>query len=124
VLAIGLNRAVALLAEPKGAGRRGGGAPGKILGEHPADKQPVTLHAGRYGPYVKHGKLNATLPKTMTPETVTLDQAVSLLDERAAKGPAKRPARRKTGARPQAAAKASAPKAKAKPASKRKKAEA
>ena len=127
VLAIGLNRAVALLAEPKGAGRRGG-APGKLLGEHPADQQPVTLHAGRYGPYVKHGKLNATLPKTLTPETVTLAEAVTLLDERAAKGPAKRPTRRKTEARPRAAATTgaakTAPKAKAKPGSKRKKAEA
>ena len=59
VLSIGLNRAISLLAEPKGANRRGG-APGKPLGNHPADGAPVTLHEGRYGPYVKHGKVNAT----------------------------------------------------------------
>jgi DNA topoisomerase-1 len=85
VLTIGLNRAVSLLAEAKGGGRRGA-SPGKPIGDHPADSQPVTLHEGRYGPYVKHGKLNATLPKSMSPDQVTLDQAVSLLQERAAKG--------------------------------------
>ena len=76
VLSIGLNRAISLLAEPKGANRRGG-APGKPLGDHPADGAPVTLHEGRYGPYVKHGKVNATLPKSLTPDQVTLEQAVA-----------------------------------------------
>jgi DNA topoisomerase I len=85
VLSIGLNRAVALLAEAKGGGRRGA-TPGKLLGQHPADGQPVTLHEGRYGPYVKHGKLNATLPKSLPPEQASLAEAVRLLEERAAKG--------------------------------------
>jgi DNA topoisomerase-1 len=87
VLTIGMNRAVALLAEPS-TGRGGrGGPPGKKLGEHPADNQPVTLHAGRYGHYVKHGKINATLPKGVEPESVTLEQAIPLLEARAqAKG--------------------------------------
>ena len=62
VLTIGLNRAVDLLAqESKGRGR--GAAPGKPLGNHPEDNQPVTLHDGRYGHYVKWGKVNATIPK-------------------------------------------------------------
>jgi DNA topoisomerase-1 len=85
VLTIGLNRAVALLAEAKGANRRGG-SPGRPLGDHPADGKPVTLHEGRYGPYVKHGKINATLPKSVTPDRVTLAEALPLLEERAAKG--------------------------------------
>ncbi len=103
VLSIGLNRAVSLLAEPKGANRRGG-APGKPLGNHPADGAPVTLHEGRYGPYVKHGKVNATLPKSLTPEQVTLEQAVPLLAERLAKTGGKPTAKgRKTSFRQPAA---------------------
>jgi DNA topoisomerase-1 len=109
VLTIGLNRAVSLLAEPRGV-RRGGAAPGKPLGNHPADDKPVTLHEGRYGPYVKHGKINATLPKSLTPGDVTLEQALPLLEERAARGGGGR----KTARRPipkAAAAKTPKPKA-------------
>jgi DNA topoisomerase-1 len=85
VLAIGLNRAVDLLAqESKGRGR--GAAPGKPIGNHPEDSQPVTLHDGQYGHYVKWGKINATIPKDIAPESITLDQAVGLIAERAAKG--------------------------------------
>jgi DNA topoisomerase-1 len=103
VLSIGLNRAISLLAEPKGANRRGG-APGKPLGNHPADGTPVTLHEGRYGPYVKHGKVNATLPKSLPPDQVTLEQAVPLLAERLAKTGGKPPAKgRKTSFRQPAA---------------------
>jgi DNA topoisomerase-1 len=87
VLAIGMNRAVALLAEPKaGRGARAPVKPLRNLGPHPDDGQPVDVFSGRYGPYVKHGKLNATLTKGLTPETVTLDQALSLLAARAASG--------------------------------------
>jgi DNA topoisomerase-1 len=85
VLTIGLNRAVDLLAqESKGRGR-GAPAPGKQVGTHPDDSQPVTLHDGRYGHYVKWGKINATIPKGLAPDSITLDQAVGLLAERAAK---------------------------------------
>ncbi|WP_284735771.1 type I DNA topoisomerase [Dongia deserti] len=85
VLTIGLNRAVDLLAqESKGRGR-GAPVPGKPIGNHPEDNQPVTLHDGRYGPYVKWGKINATIPKGIAPESLTLDQAVGLIAERAAK---------------------------------------
>ena len=87
VLTIGLNRAVTLLAE---APQRRQAAPGKALGDHPEDGKPVTLHEGRYGPYVKHGKVNATLPKDITPDTVTLDQAIGLIQAKAAKPSTKR----------------------------------
>ncbi len=125
VLTIGLNRAVSLLAEPRGA-RRGAAAPGKPLGNHPADGKPVTLHEGRYGPYVKHGKINATLPKSLNPGEVTLEQSLPLLEERAARGGGRKGARRtpapraaaggaarpKAPARKKAAAAAAAPKPK------------
>jgi DNA topoisomerase-1 len=85
VLTIGLNRAVDLLAqESKGRGR-GAPTPGKTVGAHPEDNQPVTLHDGRYGPYVKWGKVNATIPKGLAPGSITLDQAVGLIAERAAR---------------------------------------
>ena len=73
-LTIGLNRAMDILLTPKAAkgGRGAAAAPLKTLGNHP-DGNPVTLHSGQYGPYVKHGKTNATLPKTSTPDEVTLE---------------------------------------------------
>ncbi len=83
VLTIGLNRAVVVLAEQK----RGGA--GKPLGAHPADGRTITLLSGRYGPYVKHGRLNATLPKDLEPDAVTLDRAVELLAAQAEKVKAK-----------------------------------
>ncbi|MBV9346817.1 MAG: type I DNA topoisomerase [Pseudolabrys sp.] len=87
VLTIGLNRAVTLIAEkianPK-KGRRFGGDPGKILGEHPDKGGNVVVKNGRYGPYVTNNGINATLTGDLTPETITLDQAVVLIDARAA----------------------------------------
>jgi DNA topoisomerase-1 len=77
VLTIGLNRAVSLLAEPSKGGRRT--PPGKTLGNHPADGEPITIHSGRYGPYVRHGKTLASLPGASDPEAFTLDDAVSLI---------------------------------------------
>ena len=85
--------------EPRAAGAKGGArggrsaAPLRVLGAHPKDKQPVELHAGRYGPYVKHGAVNATLPDRETVDSITLDQALALLAEKAGKSPAKRPPR-------------------------------
>lgn len=93
VLTIGMNRAIALLSEPA-KGRRAAAptAPLRELGPHPADGEPVQLLPGRFGPYVKHGKLNASLPKGASPETFTLEQAVQILADRAARGGGK-PAR-------------------------------
>ncbi len=78
VLTIGLNRAVVLLADAKAKGPR-------QLGAHPADGKPITLHKGRYGPYVAHDKLRASLPRGAAGEAVTVDQAVALLAAKAAK---------------------------------------
>ena len=81
VFEVGLNRAVALLAE-KRAGRPGRGsaaAPLKDLGAHPETGEPIHVMAGRFGPYVKSGKINATLPKGTAPEDLTLEDALPLL---------------------------------------------
>ena len=83
VLTIGLNRAVALLAEP----RRGRGQSKVLrsLGDHP-DGGLISIKDGRYGPYVTHKGVNATLPASAEPDVLTLDEAVSLLQAKVAKG--------------------------------------
>ncbi|MFZ0621123.1 MAG: type I DNA topoisomerase [Pseudolabrys sp.] len=86
VLTIGLNRAVTLIAEKKAnpkKGRRFGADPGKLLGEHPDKGGPVVVKNGRYGPYVSHNGINATITGDKTPETITLTEAIVLLDARA-----------------------------------------
>ena len=89
MLEIGGNRAIDLIiAKESGlTGRRfgGGETAGKILGEHPQGG-PIALKAGRYGPYVNHAKVNATLPKDADPTTFTLDEAVALLSAKASGG--------------------------------------
>ncbi|MBI1216634.1 MAG: type I DNA topoisomerase [Alphaproteobacteria bacterium] len=92
VLTIGLNRAVDLLAQPsKGRGAGGFGVI-RELGAHPDDGKPVNLSKGRYGPYVKHGSVNATIPKGTETDSVTLEQAVEWLAAKAAKGGGKKKA--------------------------------
>jgi DNA topoisomerase I len=93
VYGIDLARALEVLAMP--AMGRGGASPGRELGKHPEDGKPVTVKDGRYGPYVTHGKINATLPKDLAQETITLDEALDLIAAKIAKGPAKKPARGK-----------------------------
>jgi DNA topoisomerase-1 len=82
VFDVTLDRALELLAMPKGT--RGGGT-SKSLGQHPKDKKPVTLHSGKFGYYVKHGRTNATIPKDAKPDDITLDIALELLAARKAK---------------------------------------
>ena len=114
VFDIGLNRAVTLIAEKKAGGGRGTTSePLKELGEHDGDQ--VRVMKGRYGPYVKWKKVNATLPKGLAPEDVTLEKAVELIQERAAKGGTK--GARKTAKAP---AKKAASRTKKKPAEKKK----
>ncbi|WP_120502248.1 type I DNA topoisomerase [Roseovarius sp. EL26] len=108
VFEIGMNRAVELLAEKRANPGRGRSAPAKALrelGEHPDSGGPVNIMDGRYGPYIKWDKVNATLPKGVEPADVTLEQAVQLVMEKAAK----------KGGRKKAAVKKAAPKKKATP---------
>jgi DNA topoisomerase I len=89
VFSIGINRAVSLIAEKQSKGRTGrnGGTPAalKSLGQHP-DGGEITVRDGRYGPYVNWAKVNATLPKGKDPASVTFDEALAMLTEKAAKG--------------------------------------
>jgi len=112
VFDVGLNRAVDLLAQKRagGAGRRGEATALADLGAHPADGAPVRVLSGRYGPYIKHGATNANVPRGTDPAAVTMEQAVALLAERAAKGGGKKkPARAAKAAPAKAAAKKKAP---------------
>ena len=113
VFDVGLNRAVTLIAEKiaKGpSGRRFGADPGKPLGEHPS-LGGVAVKNGRYGAYVTSGGVNATIPSDKTPETITLAEAIALIDERAAKGGGKGGGKPKRGARKAAPKKKTAAKA-------------
>ncbi len=87
---ISLQRAVELLAQA-----RDGATVLRVLGDHPDDNASVEICSGRYGPYVRHGKINATLPKGASPDDITLEEALELIAAKAAKGPAgKKPAAR------------------------------
>ncbi|MDE2117350.1 MAG: type I DNA topoisomerase [Betaproteobacteria bacterium] len=95
---IGLERAVELLAQAKT-----GNTVLRELGAHPEDQKPVEVCNGRYGPYVRHGKINATLPKDVSPDEVTLEEGLALLAARVAKGPAtKKPPKKISAKKPPA----------------------
>ncbi len=118
VFTIGMNRAVEVLAAKPARGRAAAAAPLRELGEHP-DGGTLNVMKGRYGPYVKWDKVNATLPKEMTPEEITLDQAIELVNAKAsAGGKKKKAAARKPAAKKPAATKAKTTKAPAKKAAK------
>ena len=118
VFSIGLNRAVTVLAEKQskvaaGGGRtRGTPAALKELGDHP-DGGTITVRDGKYGPYVNWGKVNATLPKGMDPQSVTMEQAIALIVEKGGKAPAKAKPAKKAAAKADGETKKAAPKAKA-----------
>jgi topoisomerase IA-like protein len=80
-------------ARGRGAKATRGATALRVLGPHPKDKQPVELHAGRYGPYVKHGGVNATLPDKDRVDAVTLGEAVALLAAKAGKTKSARPSK-------------------------------
>ena len=124
VFDVGINRAVTVLAEKRagGKGTRSGPTALKDLGAHPKTGEPVRVLSGRFGPYVNSGKVNANVPKGTEPAGLTMEQAVVLLAERAAKGGGKKPARgAKAKAAPAADKKPPAKKAAAKkPAAKKK----
>ena len=119
-LTIGLNHAVTKIAEAPQRGGRRGATPLKELGAHPEDGAMVAVMEGRYGPYVKHNRLNATLPKDVGPDDVTMEQAIALLQARAEKAGTKKPrkaatkkpaAKKKTAAKKTTAKKATTKKA-------------
>lgn len=127
VLTVGMNRALALLADARARVRE--------LGVHPKDGEPVSVRKGRFGPYAQHGKVVANLPRDVAMEDLTLDQAVALLAEKGKalkpRGPAGRakaaPRKAAAEAKPAAKAPSKAPatkaparKAAAKPAAKAK----
>lgn len=111
VLTVGMNRAVELLAAAKTRGGGGGrnAAPLRVVGPHPADGADVNVKDGRYGAYVTHGGINATIPKDADPMAITLEEAVKLLAERA----------EKSGKKPKLAKKAGTAKKKKAPAKKK-----
>ncbi len=96
VFETGMNAAVVKLAEAaNGGGRARGGSrePLKVLGKHPRTELEIKLMEGRYGAYITDGTTNATLPKTIAQDALTLEEAAQLLDERAAKGTVKKKGR-------------------------------
>ncbi|MFD1612447.1 type I DNA topoisomerase [Sphingomonas tabacisoli] len=96
VFETGMNAAVAKLADAAKGGRPQRGAsrePLRVLGAHPRTEAEIKLMEGRFGPYVTDGTTNATLPKTVAPEALTLEEAAQLIDARAAAGPAKKKGR-------------------------------
>ena len=129
VYTVDLLRAVELLSQPKGVKRSA--TPIRVIGPHPVDSEPVAIFEGKYGPYVKHGSINASLPRGTSPEQLTLQAALKLLEERAAKestqprrggtkgagrkSPGGKPAPKSAGTRSRAGAKAPAKKASGRP---------
>ena len=108
---ITLERAVQLLRDKESRPR--GPAPIRVIGPHPADGSPVGVYAGKWGPYVKHGSLNATMPRDADPMSYSLEEAIELLAAKAAAPPTQKRGRRGAPSRTAAASKT---KAKAKPA--------
>ena len=130
---VGLNRAVTLIAEKilKGPSKRFGADPGTPVGEYPARGGTILRKKGRYGAYVTIDGINATIPDNIEPEKLTLEEAIALIEERAARGGGKpKRAAKKKAAKPKVAKTAptndavAAPKAAAKKAAPKKKATA
>ncbi|MEG4990142.1 type I DNA topoisomerase [Microcoleus sp. BR0-C5] len=87
VLTIDLDRALELLSQPKAArGRSKSATPLKELGAHPESGELINVYDGRYGPYVKHGDINASLSKDESVENFTLQRALELLATKEAAG--------------------------------------
>jgi DNA topoisomerase-1 len=127
VFTVGLNRAVDLIAQKAaGGGRfaRGNRAAPAAIQTFEHEAGPISVRAGRYGPYVNQGKVNATLPKTLKPEEITLEQALELIVAKGGATPAKKPSRTAAAKKPAAkkpatkAATAKKPAAKARTAAK------
>jgi len=117
VFEVGMNAAVVRLAEAAAGGGRGNRTPAeplKTFGPHPESGGEMKLLAGRYGPYVTDGTTNATLPRDKQPETLTAEEAIVLITERAAKGAIKKGGRKKAAPKKSSAKKSPAKKSAAK----------
>lgn len=127
VFTIGLNHAVSVIADAKNKPQRRGNQALKELGVHPLDEAPLSVMNGRFGPYIKWNKVFATIPKSYDPQTISLEEAIELVNAKAARGPSvkktkagakkasEKPAAKKAAAKKPAAKK---PAAKKKPAKK------
>jgi len=113
IFTVTLDEALALLAEPKKYGRRAAAAPLRDLGADPDTGKPMVVKEGRFGPYVTDGETNASIPKSLLVETVTVEQASELLRDRRERGPSapkkKAPARKAAAKKKAPAAKKKAP---------------
>lgn len=111
ILELTLERALELIAQ-----RKGPKPPLRVVGDHPEDGKKVEIYEGKYGPYVKHGKINATIPDAMDHQTLTLPQAIELIEAKAAKSGktgTKKAAKKKSAKKKAAKKKKSAAKKKA-----------
>ena len=86
-----------MLAQPKATRGRKAATPIHEIGKHPVDEEPVNVYDGPYGPYIKHGKVNVSVPEGKKPQEVTLEEAVKLLEDKG--GPVKKKTKRKTAAK-------------------------
>lgn len=117
VLTISLERALEILAEPKKERRTSGSKskqPLRELGPHPADGEPVNIYDGPYGPYIKHGKTNVSLPEGQSPEQLTLSQSLELLATKATSTKSTRKTSKSTGSNTKSTPKSSTTTAKKK----------
>jgi DNA topoisomerase-1 len=112
VFTIGLNHAVSVIADARNKPPRRGNQALKELGVHPLDEAPLSVMSGRFGPYVKWNKVFATLPKSYDPQTISLEEAIELVNARAARGPSAK--KTKAGAKKTPAEKSAAKKPAAK----------
>jgi DNA topoisomerase-1 len=103
IFTITFERALEIIAQPKRG--RGGAKALKVLGKHPEDETEIAVFDGRYGPYVKWNKVNASLPEDVTPEDITLEKALELIEAKAPKKKKKKAAKKKATAKKKVAKK-------------------
>ncbi|MEA2498723.1 MAG: topoisomerase [Actinomycetota bacterium] len=101
IFGVSMEDALALLAQPKQRGRGAAAAPLREMGEDPVTKAPIVVKNGRFGPYVTDGEYNASIPRDLTIESLTLERAAEMLAEKRAAGPPKKKksTRRKSSAK-------------------------
>ncbi|MEO1393809.1 MAG: type I DNA topoisomerase [Cyanobacteria bacterium J06634_5] len=120
MLTIGLERALEMLAQPKASRGRKAATPIHEIGKHPVDEEPINVYDGPYGPYIKHGKVNVSVPEGKKPEEVSVDEAVALLTEKGGAVKKKKTTKKKTTAKKSTAKKSTTKKATAKKATTKK----